>query len=69
MATRISGLDFQEKLSGLGIHLPVIPMTGHSDVPMSVRGMKAGAVDFLTKPFGDQDMLDAIAKAIGRAAT
>jgi FixJ family two-component response regulator len=62
----ISGLDFQEKLCGLGIHLPVILMTGHGDVPMSVRGMKAGAVDFLTKPFRDQDMLDAIATAIGR---
>ena len=62
----ISGLDFQEKLSGFGIHLPVILMTGHGDVPMSVRAMKAGAVDFLTKPFRDQDMLDAIATAIGR---
>jgi len=62
----ISGLDFQERLSGLGIHLPVILMTGHGDIPMSVRGMKAGAVDFLTKPFRDQDMLDAIATAIGR---
>jgi FixJ family two-component response regulator len=62
----ISGLDFQEKLSGFGIHLPVILMTGHGDVPMSVRGMKAGAVDFLTKPFRDQDMLDAIATAVGR---
>jgi FixJ family two-component response regulator len=62
----ISGLEFQEKLSGLGIRLPVILMTGHGDVPMSVRGMKAGAVDFLTKPFRDQDMLDAIATAIGR---
>jgi FixJ family two-component response regulator len=65
----ISGLDFQEKLSGLGIHLPVILMTGHRDVPMSVRAMKAGAVDFLTKPFRDQDMLDAIAAAIGRDRT
>jgi FixJ family two-component response regulator len=62
----INGLDFQEKLSGLGIHLPVILMTAHGDVPMSVRGMKAGAVDFLTKPFRDQDMLDAIAMAIRR---
>jgi FixJ family two-component response regulator len=64
-----SGLDFQEKLSGFGIHLPVILMTGHGDVPMSVRGMKAGAVDFLAKPFRDQDMLDAIATAIGRDRT
>jgi FixJ family two-component response regulator len=62
----ISGLDFQEKLCGLGIHLPVILMTAYADVPMSVRGMKAGAVDFLTKPFRDQDMLDAVARAIGR---
>jgi FixJ family two-component response regulator len=62
----ISGLDFQEKLCGLGIHLPVILMTGHGDVRMSVRGMKAGAVDFLTKPFRDQDMLDAVCTAIRR---
>jgi FixJ family two-component response regulator len=62
----MSGLDFQEKLPGFGIYLPVILMTGHGDIPMSVRGMKAGAVDFLTKPFRDQDMLDAIALAIGR---
>jgi FixJ family two-component response regulator len=62
----ISGLEFQEKLSGLGIRLPVILMTGHGDIPMSVRGMKAGAVDFLTKPFRDQDMLDAVTTAIGR---
>jgi FixJ family two-component response regulator len=62
----ISGLEFQEKLSGLGIRLPVILMTGHGDIPMSVRGMKAGAVDFLTKPFRDQDMIDAVAMAIRR---
>jgi FixJ family two-component response regulator len=62
----ISGLEFQEKLSGLGIRLPVILMTGHGDIPMSVRGMKAGAVDFLTKPFRDQDMLDAVTTAIRR---
>ena len=62
----ISGLEFQEKLSGLGIRLPVILMTGHGDIPMSVRGMKAGAVDFLTKPFRDQDMLDAVATAVRR---
>jgi FixJ family two-component response regulator len=62
----ISGLDFQARLVGLGIHLPVILMTGHGDVPMSVRGMKAGAVDFLIKPFRDQDMLDAVAAAIAR---
>jgi len=62
----IGGLDFQSQLSELGIHLPVILMTGYGDVPMSVRGMKAGAVDFLMKPFRDQDMLDAIATAVKR---
>jgi FixJ family two-component response regulator len=64
----ISGLDFQGQLAGLGIRLPVVLMTGHGDVPMSVRGMKAGAVDFLTKPFRDQDMLDAVATAVARDA-
>jgi FixJ family two-component response regulator len=59
-----SGLDLQGQLDGLGIHLPVILMTGYGDIPMTVRGMKAGAVDFLTKPFRDQDMLDAVAAAI-----
>jgi FixJ family two-component response regulator len=62
----ISGLDFQEQLAGLGIHLPVILMTGHGDIPMSVRAMKAGAVDFLPKPFRDQDMIDAVTIAINR---
>lgn len=61
-----SGLDLQGQLVGLGIHLPVILMTGYGDIPMTVRGMKAGAVDFLTKPFRDQDMLDAVAAAISR---
>src|ERR1700704_6245075 len=57
----ISGLDFQTKLVQANIHIPVIFMTGHGDIPMTVRAMKAGAVDFLTKPFRDQDMLDAAA--------
>lgn len=62
----VSGLEFQDHLEGLGIRLPVVLMTGHGDIPMSVRGMKAGAVDFLTKPFRDQDMLDAVAVALAR---
>lgn len=61
-----SGLDFQQQLAGLGVHLPVILTTGHGDIPMSVRAMKAGAVDFLPKPFRDQDMIDAVAAAIER---
>jgi FixJ family two-component response regulator len=61
-----SGLDLQEQLVGLGIRLPVILMTGHGDIPMSVRAMKAGAVDFLPKPFRDQDMIDAVTAAINR---
>ena len=62
----MSGLDFQAQLAGANIHIPIIIMTGHGDIPMSVRAMKAGAVDFLTKPFRDQDMLDAVAQAIER---
>lgn len=62
----LSGLSFQAKLQDYGIQLPVILMTGHGDIPMSVRAMKAGAVDFLTKPFRDQDMLDAVAAAMER---
>ena len=62
----ISGLDFQLRRDGLGIQLPVVLMTGHGDVPMSVRAMKAGAVDFLIKPFRDQDLLDAVAVALER---
>jgi FixJ family two-component response regulator len=62
----MSGLDFQEQLAGFGIRLPVIMMTGHGDIPMSVRAMKAGAVDFLPKPFRDQDMIDAVLVAINR---
>jgi FixJ family two-component response regulator len=62
----ISGLDFQLRRDGFGVHLPIVLMTGHSDVPMSVRAMKAGAVDFLPKPFRDQDMIDAVTAAIER---
>jgi FixJ family two-component response regulator len=62
----ISGLDFQDQLAEHGVTLPVVLMTGHGDIPMSVRGMKAGAVDFLAKPFRDQDMLDAVTAAIER---
>jgi FixJ family two-component response regulator len=62
----VSGLDFQSQLADLGIPLPVIMMTAHGDVPMSVRAMKAGAVDFLAKPFRAQDMIDAVLAAIGR---
>lgn len=62
----ISGLDFQEQLASHGIHLPVILITGHGDIPMSVRAMKAGAIDFLPKPFRDQSLLDAVTAAIER---
>lgn len=62
----LSGLDFQAELARANIHIPIIFMTGHGDIPMSVRAMKGGAVDFLTKPFRDQDMLDAVTVAIER---
>ena len=62
----LSGLDFQTELPKANIHIPIIFMTGHGDIPMSVRAMKGGAVDFLTKPFRDQDMLDAVVAAIER---
>jgi FixJ family two-component response regulator len=62
----MSGLAFQKELARLGIALPVIFITGHGDIPMSVRAMKAGAVEFLTKPFHDQELLDAIHIAIER---
>ena len=61
---RLSGLDFQAELTKAGIHIPIIFMTGHGDIPMTVKAMKAGAVDFLSKPFRDQDMLDAVERAI-----
>nr|WP_280865273.1 response regulator [Falsiroseomonas frigidaquae] len=62
----MSGLDLQERLLGLGIGLPAILMTGHGDIPMSVRAMRAGAVDFLAKPFRDHEMLDAVELAVAR---
>jgi len=62
----MSGIDFQARLTDLGIRLPVVLMTGHGDIPMSVKAMKAGAIDFLAKPFRDQDMLDAVSAAIER---
>lgn len=62
----LSGIEFQTRLSELGINLPVILMTGYGDIPMTVRAMKAGAVDFLAKPFRDQDILDAVNTAINR---
>jgi FixJ family two-component response regulator len=60
----VSGLDFQAELARANITIPIIFMTGHGDIPMTVRAMKAGAIDFLTKPFRDQDMLDAVTSAI-----
>ncbi len=62
----VSGLDFQEQLDRFGAHPPIVFMTGFGDVPMSVRAMKGGAVDFLAKPFRDQDMLDAVAAALDK---
>jgi FixJ family two-component response regulator len=64
-----SGLDLQEELAKADIHLPVIFISGHADVPMSVRAMKAGAVEFLTKPVRDQDLLDAIQLALAKDRT
>lgn len=62
----LSGLDFQVELAKGEIRIPIIFMTGHGDIPMSVQAMKAGAVDFLTKPFRDQEMLDAVVRALER---
>jgi FixJ family two-component response regulator len=59
-----NGLDFQERLAAQGIEIPVILITGHGDIPMTVRGMRAGAIDFLPKPFSDDQMLGAVASAI-----
>ena len=65
----ISGLDFQRELAEANIHIPIIFITAHGDIPMTVRAMKAGAVEFLTKPFRDQDLLDAIHVALERDGT
>jgi len=62
----VSGLDFQAELSDADIHIPIIFITGHADIPMTVRAMRAGAVEFLTKPFRDQDLLDAVQAALAR---
>jgi FixJ family two-component response regulator len=60
----VSGLEVQHQLAEMGVHVPVIFITGHGDIPMTVRAMKSGAVEFLTKPFRDQDLLDAIQRAL-----
>ena len=62
----VSGLDFQHKLAEAGLQIPIIFITGHGDIPMTVKAMKSGAVEFLTKPFRDQDLLDAIQTALER---
>ena len=62
----VNGLDFQRELSDAGVRIPIIFITGHGDIPMTVKAMKSGAVEFLTKPFRDQDLLDAIHQALDR---
>jgi FixJ family two-component response regulator len=62
----VNGLDFQRELADAGVRIPIIFITGHGDIPMTVRAMKSGAVEFLTKPFRDQDLLDAIHQALDR---
>ncbi len=62
----MSGLDFQRQLAEAGVQIPIIFITGHGDIPMTVKAMKSGAVEFLTKPFRDQDLLDAIQQALQR---
>jgi FixJ family two-component response regulator len=64
-----NGLEFQRELADAGIRIPIIFITGHGDIPMTVRAMKSGAVEFLTKPFKDQDLLDAIYQALTRDRT
>lgn len=65
----VNGLDFQRELADEGIRIPIIFITGHGDIPMTVRAMKSGAIEFLTKPFRDQDLLDAINQALDRDRT
>ena len=65
----LSGLDFQRQLADAGVPIPIVFITGHGDIPMTVRAMKSGAVEFLTKPFRDQDLLDAIQQALERDRT
>ena len=62
----VNGLDFQRELADGGVHIPIIFITGHGDIPMTVKAMKSGAVEFLTKPFDDQDLLTAIHQALDR---
>jgi FixJ family two-component response regulator len=62
----VSGLDFQTELAKANVHIPIIFITGHGDIPMTVRAMKAGAVEFLTKPFRDQELLDSVGIALER---
>jgi FixJ family two-component response regulator len=62
----VNGLDFQRELAEADVRIPIIFITGHGDIPMTVRAMKSGAVEFLTKPFRDQDLLDAIHQALDR---
>jgi RNA polymerase sigma factor (sigma-70 family) len=62
----LNGLDFQRRLADAGVQVPIIFITGHGDIPMTVKAMKSGAVEFLTKPFGEQDLLDAIRQGLDR---
>lgn len=62
----MNGLDFQQQLTNAGLQIPIIFITGHGDIPMTVKAMKSGAVEFLTKPFDDQDLLDAVQQALAR---
>jgi len=66
---QMSGLDFQRRLTDNGVQIPIIFITAHGDIPMSVKALKSGAVEFLTKPFRDQDLLDAIQQALQRDST